>query len=178
MTNFLRPGYRPPEFGGKPPENGRQPSRRDGSDGTFGSEIGAEGLLKAVYLLPRLGPNLQILPLHEVSALSNLHRTSARELDRGEICEFEAKRVTMAAGTMKTVKLLCKASERGHLSSVPVRVQGFGTNGDCRAIWKLGGDRDSTHGAGGHGRIFMDGVERDGDFGMFIAGNEPPPLPH
>ena len=170
----------PPEFGGGEPTNKRNPSTLSGDDGTFGSVNGAKATVDAVYLIPRLGENLEIRDMQEVESIAagqGGYTVAARDLKEGVNRSYNAPRVMLAAGTMNTVRLLCEAEAAKTLSPMPALGRRFGTNGDFSGMWQPGGDRDSTRGTSAHGRLYYDGAERGSDIGVFIGGPDKPPLP-
>ena len=168
----------PEKYGGPAPSHNRQPSTMQGNDGTYGSVTGAKASVDAIYLIPRLGENLQVLDLHEAASVVQANGgyvITARDHKQKQDRVFRANYVILAAGTMNTVKLLCASEAMGGLQPMPALGKGFGTNGDCVGLWKPGGDRDSTQGIGAQGRLHIPG--QPDNIGMFMGGAERPPLP-
>jgi cholesterol oxidase len=170
----------PPEFGGDRPTNNRNPSTLKGDDGTYGSVNGAKATVDAIYLIPRLSENLTVMDMHEVQSVAAGdigYMIKARDLKSGVQCDYSARRVIMAAGTMNSVRLMCEAESNGWLEPMPALGAKFGTNGDLHGHWQPGGGRDSTRGTAGHGRIYYDGAERGSDIGVFLGNADRLPLP-
>ena len=170
----------PKEFGGGVPSNGREPSSLRGEDGTFGSVNGAKATVDAIYLIPRLGENLEVKDLHEVQGIAAVdggYAVDANDLKNKSCRTYRAKKLIVAAGTMNTVRLMCEAEADGRLNAMPALGQRFGTNGDFTGTWEPGGGRDSTCGTSAHGRIYYDGAPRGADIGIFLGGADKPPLP-
>jgi cholesterol oxidase len=170
----------PEKFGGPAPTNNRSPSTLEGRDGMFGSPAGAKASVDAIYLLPRLGKNMEINELHEVMSIarsSDIYEVTARDHKRKTDKTFKASYLILAAGTMNTVKLLCDSEGSRKLSPMPALGLGFGTNGDCAGSWEPGDHRDSTLGTGALGRLVIKGQTKDDSFGIFMGGGERPPLP-
>ena len=170
----------PPEFGGSTPTNNRKPSTLRGEDGTFGSVNGAKATVDAIYLIPRLGENLDVRDLNEVQGIAAVdggYAVEVRDLKSGATSSYRAPRVIVAAGTMNTVKLMCEAEAAGSLKPMPALGLKFGTNGDFSGTWEPDGERDSTLGTSAHGRIYYDSAERGSDVGVFLGGMGRPPLP-
>jgi len=170
----------PERYGGPAPTNNRMPSTLDGRDGTFGSPGGAKASVDAIYLLPRLGRNIEINDLHEVMSIVRTddgYEVTARDHKGKTDKTFRAGHLILAAGTMNTVKLLCDSEDCGRLSPMPGLGLGFGTNGDCAGAWEPGDQRDSTLGTGALGRLLIKDQAKDDSFGIFMGGGERPPLP-
>jgi cholesterol oxidase len=170
----------PAKFGGLTPTHNRSPSTLDGRDGMFGSPGGAKASVDAIYLIPRLGKNLEINELHEVKSIarsSDNYEVAVRDHKHKTDKTFRARYVILAAGTMNTVKLLCESEDSGGLSPMPALGLGFGTNGDCVGSWEPGDQRDSTLGTGALGQLIIKGQEKDDSFAIFMGGGERPPLP-
>lgn len=176
---YLQALLLPEKYGGPPATHNRSPSTLDGNDGTFGSVNGAKASVDAIYLIPRLGANLEVNDLHEVESITGsdqLYEIATRDHKQKTNKVFKAKHVILAAGTMNTVKLLCTSEDAGQLRPMPALGKGFGTNGDCAGIWEPGGDVDSTVGINAFGRLYIKDVDEDG-FNINLGGVERPPLP-
>jgi cholesterol oxidase len=159
---------------------GRELSRLNGEDGLFGSPGAAKANVETTYLLPHLEAGLTVHDMAEVLTIapsgSGGYEVIAKDHNTGEVRNFRAPRVVLAAGTLNSIKILCASQESGKLQPMARLGQGFGTNGDCLGSWRPDIDPcNSRLGSPIHGRL----KTRDHPPGvnLIIGGMDAMPLP-
>jgi cholesterol oxidase len=158
----------------------RQSSKLNGKDGMFGSAGAAKANVEAIYLLPHLDRGVSVHDMHEVTTLAHQDaygwKVTARDHATGEVKDYYAPRVVLAAGTMNSIKILNASQEAGGINPIQSLGKGFGTNGDCMGVWLPGPPyTNSSQGSPIHGRLKT--VDHPVGINLIVGGMDAIPMP-
>jgi cholesterol oxidase len=161
---------------------------RPGQDGNLGSPGGGKTTLDFAYLARAIKEHgLEVVDMCEALTIRPVlggeparYRVSVENLRTGDIEQYYADHVIVAAGTLNTLNLLLRSrAAKGGLKGMPRLGRNFGGNGDFMAYWALKDkDRDlskSTPATGFVRKKDGSGVGGGRPWPMIVAGAMPSP---